>query len=249
MTTSPKNHHRFCPNCGATRTAKQKHCGSCGGLLPEIPVCPHCGEEVRSGKSFCGTCGGALETSAGPAPREPAPVMPPPRPAVPSQEPRSHVVPSPPAQKRSAIGWLVIAAVGLVAILGVGLVGLGLLDEFLTSTPSGPDDYIPTTARTTPVATPYEASSEDVAGAKQVLTAAAGALSSGNTATFQQQVSSSLRQSGAVSPEQATALARAFTDARMIRADGPGVISWEMTLDGETVPFQTIMEEGSWKIY
>jgi hypothetical protein len=175
--------------------------------------------------------------------------MPPPRPAVSTPDPPSHVAPARPTQKRSALGWLAIGAVGLVAILGIGLVGLGLLDELLTSTPLDPDDFVPTTAGKTPVATPYQASSEDVDGAKQALAAAAGALSSGNTETFQQQVSASLRRSGAVSPEKATALVQAFTGARMVRTEGPGVISWEMTLDGETVPFQTILEEGSWKIY
>ena len=249
MTSSHQNHQRFCPSCGAARTAKQKHCGSCGALLPEIPACPHCGAEVRSGKPFCGSCGGALAPSVGPAPREPAPAAPPPRPEVSTSEPPSHVATTRSTPKRSVIGWLVIGAVGLVAILGVGLVSLGLIEELLTSTPPDDDDFVPTTPGKTPVATPYEASSEDIAGAKQVLAAAAGALSSGNTATFQEQVSASLRQSDAISPDKATALARAFTDARMVRAEGPGVISWEMTLDGETVPFQTIMEEGSWKIY
>ena len=137
---------------------------------------------------------------------------------------------------------------GLVAIVGVGLVGLGLLDEFLTSTPPDPDDFVLTTAGKTPVATLFQVSTEDVDGAKQVLATAAGALSSGNNEMFQQQVSSSLRQSETVSPEKAAGLARAFADARMVRTDGPGVISWEMTLNGKTVPFQTIMEEGSWKI-
>jgi hypothetical protein len=247
--TSPEKQHLFCPNCGATRTAKQKHCGSCGTLLPEIPACPHCGAEVRSAKPFCGICGGALASSAGTAPREPAPATPPPRPAVSSPEPPSHVAPARPTPKRSAFGWLAIGAVGLVAILGVGLVGLGLLDELLTSTPPDNDDYVPTTAGKTPVATPYQVSGADVDGAKQVLATAAGALSSGDTATFLQHVSSSLPRSDDIPPEKATALARAFNGARMVRAESPEVLSWEMTLDGETVPFQMIMEEGSWKIY
>ena len=249
MTTSPEKHHRFCPNCGAARTAKQKHCGSCGAALPEIPACPHCGAEVQRPVPFCGTCGGALAPSAVPAPREPAPATPPPQPEVSTPEPPSHAAPARPAPKRSALGWLAIGAVGLVAILGVGLVGLGLLDELLTSTPPDYDDPVPTTAAKTPVATPYQVSGADVDGAKQVLAAAAGALSNGDSETFLQHVSSSLPRSGAIAPEKATVLARAFTGARMVRAESPEVLSWEMTLDGETVPFQTIMEEGSWKIY
>ena len=210
MTTSPEKHHRFCPNCGAARTAKQKHCGSCGAALPEIPACHHCGAEVQRPVPFCGTCGGALAPSAVPAPREPAPATPPPQPEVSTPEPPSHAAPARPAPKRSALGWLVIGAVGLVAILGVGLVGLGLLDELLTSTPPDYDDYVRTTAGKTPVATPYLASSDDVAGAKQVLATAAGALSNGDTETFLQHVSSSLSRSDAIPPEKATALAQAF---------------------------------------
>ncbi len=248
MTTSPTKHHRFCPNCGAARTAKQKHCGSCGAFLPKIPACSHCGAEVRSGVSFCDTCGSALAPSVGPAPREPAPATPPPQPAVSSPEPPSSVPSARPTPKRSAFGWLVIGAVGLVAVLGVGLVGVGLLDELLTSTPPDYDDYVRTTAAKTPVATPYQVSGADVDGAKQVLAAAAGALSNGDTETFLQHVSSSLPRSGAIALEKATVLAQAFNGARMVRAESPEVLSWEMTLDGETVPFQMIMQEGSWKI-
>lgn len=248
MTTSPENHHRFCPNCGAARTPKQKHCRSCGVLLPVIPVCPHCGAEVRVDKPFCGSCGAALAPSVGPAPREPETATPPPRPEVSSPEPPSHVPAARPTPKRSVFGWLVIAAVGLVAIVGVGLVGLGLLDELLTSTPPEPDDYVRTTTAKTPVATPYQVSSADVDGAKQVLTAAASALSSGDAAAFQQHISPPLRRSDAIPAEKAAALARAFNGARLVRAESPEVLSWEMTLDGETVPFQTIMKEGSWKI-
>ena len=249
MTSASENQHWYCPKCGAARTAKQKHCRSCGSFLPKIPACPHCGAEVRSGKPFCGSCGGALAPSAVPAPREPETATPPPRPEVSTPEPPSHVPAARPSPKRSVFGLLVIGAVGLVAILGVGLVGLALLDELLTSTPPEPDDYVRTTAATRPVATPYQVSGAEVDGAKQVLAGAAGALSSGDTATFLQHVSSSLPRSGTIPPEKATALAGAFKGARMVRAEGRGVISWEMTLDGETVPFQTIMEEGSWKIY
>src|SRR5690606_19431513 len=99
---------------------------SCGAFLPKIPACSHCGAEVRSGVSFCDTCGSALAPSVGPAPREPAPATPPPQPAVSSPEPPSSVPSARPTPKRSAFGWLVIGAVGLVAVLGVGLVGVGL---------------------------------------------------------------------------------------------------------------------------
>lgn len=153
-----------------------------------------------------------------------------------------------PSPKRSVFGWLVIAAVGLVAIVGVGLVGLVLLEEILTSTPPDDDDYMRTTAAKTPMVTPYQVSGADVDGAKQVLAAAAGALSNGDTETFLQHVSSSLPRSGAIALEKATVLAQAFNGARMVRAESPEVLSWEMTLDGETVPFQMIMQEGSWKI-
>lgn len=249
MTSSLENQHRFCPNCGAARTPKQKHCRSCGALLPVIPVCPHCRAEVRVDKPFCGSCGAALAPSAVPIPRDPAPVTPPPRPVVSSPEPPSRVPAAGPSPKRSVFGWLVIAAVGLVAIVGIGLVGLVLLEEILTSTPPDDDDYMRTTAAKTPMVTPYQVSGADVDGAKQVLAAAAGALSSGDTATFLQHVSASLPRSDDIPPEKATALAGAFNGARMVRAEGPGIISWVMTLDGETVPFQTIMEGGSWKIY
>lgn len=165
-----------------------------------------------------------------------------------SPDPHSHGTPARPNPGRSALGWLVIGAVGLVVIIGVGLLGPGLLDEIPTSTPTDPDDLVPTTAVKTLVATPFQASGADIDGAKQVLTAAASALSAGNTATFQQQVASSLRRSDEIRPEKAASLARALEGARMVRAESPSVLSWEMTLDGETVPFQTIMEEGAWKI-
>jgi hypothetical protein len=47
-----------CPHCGATVTADEKFCGSCGkSILVPAQLCPHCGTTVAVGEKVCYRCG------------------------------------------------------------------------------------------------------------------------------------------------------------------------------------------------
>lgn len=89
-----------------------------------------------------------------------------------------------------------------------------------------------------------------ISGAKQALTEAANALDAGDMSTFQLYVADSLRQEGPPPPQDVmTALAQAFRNARLVKVESREVLSWEMTLNGEQVPFQMILQRGEWRIY
>lgn len=83
---------------------------------------------------------------------------------------------------------------------------------------------------------------------KPAIIAAADAIATGNVSLFNDYLSKSTGGISSLPSEKAIEIADAFKNAKLISEDGVGMKTWELTFEGEQITFNTILEEGEWKL-